>query len=679
MNPLRDLVREVHRRSLWQVVGIYLAGAWVALQVVEQLAEAAGLPPWIRPFALALLVLGFPVVVATAFVQEGMSRRESVPARPSSADPGGGPPPPAPAPAGAQRLLTWRNAIGGGVVALAVWGLVALGWVLTSGSPPPVGPDAAVANPSAALLPQGEERKRSVAVLPFANLSADPDNAFFADGVHENILTQLSKIGDLRVLSRASMLRYRDTDRSLREIADEVSAGAILQGSVQRVGDRLRISAQLTDPYSEENLWAEQYDGSVEDIFEFQTDVALRVAGQLQATLSPREQDLVARPATASVTALDFYLRGRQAYNRITQEGNEEAIRRFRQAIETDSSFALAWAGLSDGYDQRVQWYGYPVSWADSAEAFAERALALDPNLAEGYKSLGFARSMRGRERAARDAYLRAIELDPNFASAINNVGVTHAFLGEADEALRWWKRAFTLDPNNVLSRLNVAGGYIDLGLFDAAREWLDEAEELTPDDPNVDWYRWWLDAAAAGPEVANRTLEEAYGGREMESRLLAVLADGAMMMGDAAAALRYSERAFELAPEGGAPAGYFDARATRAWALSRDGLDGEALEILANLDREIQDLLDGGADDPFLRYKRAQVQALRGAREAALEDLLAAFEGQMGRQYRIFDRDPILADLRDDPRVVAARREAEAESARQRAAIEAEERGVAR
>ncbi|MFV1987739.1 MAG: hypothetical protein ACC682_10675 [Gemmatimonadota bacterium] len=229
MPSLKRLIHEIHRRSLWQVIGIYLAGAWVALQVVEQLAEAAGMPEWVRPLMLAFLMVGFPIVVATAFVQVGLGH-----GRESGADEGAVRPPAAVAASGAQNVFTWRNVIGGGVAALAISGLVALGWVFFGGeSPEGIAPSMIVADPSEALLPKGEERRRSVAVLPFDNLSPDAENAFFAEGVHESVLMQVSKIGDLRVLSRASMLRYRDTDLTLSQIAAEVGAGVILQASVQ--------------------------------------------------------------------------------------------------------------------------------------------------------------------------------------------------------------------------------------------------------------------------------------------------------------------------------------------------------------------------------------------------------------------------------------------------------------
>jgi TolB-like protein/Tfp pilus assembly protein PilF len=673
---LKNLIKEIHRRSLWQVVGIYLAGGWVALQVVEQLAEAAGLPEWVRPFALALLVIGFPIVVATAFVQEGLGSKEPGPEPQSLADAGEVSPQPLPVD-GAARVFTWRNAVGGGVVALAIWGLVALGWVFLGGSGPAgVAPTTAVANPAEALLPQGGERARSVAVLPFANLSLDEENAFFADGVHESILTQLSKIGELRVLSRASMLRYRDTDLSLREIAEEVGAGAILQGSVQRAGDQLRISAQLTDPLSEENLWAETFDGAVADIFDFQSTVAIAVAGELEATLSPREQVAVNRPSTESVTANDFYLQGRIAYDLFTREGNEEAIRLFRLAIAEDSSFAEAWAGLGDGYLQGVQWHGYPNEWVDSAMVAAEIAVTFDEDLADAHKTLGFALSFTGREEAALTEYERAVELNPNHNAAVNNIGVIHAGVGRHAEALRWYKRAFPLDPNNVLSRLNVGFAYAALGEYDIARTWFDQAARLTPGDPSVALYNWFVDVMDGGAEQANRRLQTAIQRmNEIEPRILGALAEGAFYAGDAQSALRYSDEALEGVPEGGTLNGFGDLRVAKAWGLTREGMTGEALEILNRVGEAARALLDEGSEAWGTLYIAAQVEALRGSREDALALLVRSLEH--GLPYQALDQDPIFDDYRGDSRYVSARRRAEERVGLMRAEIAAEERAA--
>lgn len=674
---MKKFIREIHRRSLWQVLAIYGAGSWLVLQIVDTMAGALGLPEWAPSLALFLLVIGLPVVLATAFLQEGLSTKDPEPEAQSLADVGEAEPGPPGAPSGAVGFFTWRNAIGGGVVALAVWGLVALGWVFLGGAGPAgVAPATANASPSLALLPQGEARAKSIAVLPFANLSPDAENAFFADGVHQSVLTQISKIGDLRVLSRASMLRYRDSDMTLAAIADEVGAGAILQGSVQRAGRRLRISAQLVDPLTEENLWAEEYDGTVEEIFDFQSDVALRVAAQLEATLNPREVEAVTRRTTESVKALDFYLRGIQAYDQFREDDNEGAIRLFQQAIAEDSNFALAWTGLGDAYLQRVQFYGYPIAWTDSAEVAGRHAIALDSTLAEGYKTLGFAESMLGRETAAGEWYERAYEFNPNLSAATNNLGVRYTLAGgDWAEALRWHKRSFQAEPG-VFSRGNIANGYALLGEHDIAEDWIDEAMALDPAGPQVRRMTMLLAIHRRDPGRAytefRAFLDES--GQE-SSRLSTVAATGAHYAEKPAQVLEWTTRAREQS-SGGALADIHDTRVLRAYALSRDGLSSEAVELLADAERELREQLDAGADNSVLVWWMSSIHMIRGSRDAALDWLERATKAGFN-WWVLLEQDPIFADLRDEPRYQAAIATMRERVEASRLEIEAEERAT--
>ncbi len=659
------------------MLGIYAAGSWVVLQIVDTMAGALGLPEWAPSLALFLLIIGLPIVLATAFLQEGLSTKEPEVPQQSLADVGDAEPDP-PLATGAVGFFTWKNALGGGVVALAVWGLIALGWVFLGGAGPEgLAPTTANANPSQALLPQGEERAKSIAVLPFANLSPDAENAFFADGVHESVLTQISKIGDLRVLSRASMLRYRETDLSLAEIADELAVGAILQGSVQRAGGQIRISAQLVDPVTEENLWADQYDGSVEEIFDFQSDVALRVAAQLEATLNPREVEAVTRRATESVNALDFYLRGSQAYNRFREADNEEAIRLFRQAIAEDSSFAIAWASLGDGYLQRVQFYGYPMAWADSAEAAARRAIALDSTSAEGYKTLGFAQSQRGYNGAATEFYERAYQLNPNFSAPANNLGVAYWLTGgDWAEANRWFKRSFQIEPNGGFARENVALSYGLMGESEIAEHWIEEAQALDPASPSVRRQRMALAIFRREPETAYKDFRRFLDESEQESgRLSTVAAVGAHYAGQHADVLDWTARALEQS-SGGALADIHDIRVLRAHALSREDLSSEAVELLADAEREFQGQVDDGADNSEVMWWLSSIHMIRGSHDAGLDWLERSIDGGFNWWFLI-EQDPIFDEVRGEPRYQAAIATMQARVEASRLEIEAEERAA--
>ena len=273
MSSLRKLIREVHRRSLWQVLGIYVGASWALLAVVDTMAGALNLPDWAASLALFLLVIGLPVVLATAFVQEGMTTKEPE-ARPQPLDEVGEvPPPSAPEPTARQRLLTWRNALLGGVAAFALLGVATAGWLLLGlGSREEAATD-------------GQDRA-SIAVLPLENMSPDPADEFFTDGMHEEIIAQLAKIAALRVISRTSVHQYENTQKTTPTIAGELGVAHLHEGSVRRAGDRVRIILQLIKAETDDHLWAQTYEEELttENIFAIQSDVAQQLARALRAS-----------------------------------------------------------------------------------------------------------------------------------------------------------------------------------------------------------------------------------------------------------------------------------------------------------------------------------------------------------------------------------------------------------
>ena len=282
----------------------------------------------------------------------------------------------------------------------------------------------------------GSDRK-SIAVLPFQNLSPDPENAFFADGMTEDILTQLAKIRDLKVISRTSVMRYKGTQKTIPVIAAELGVATILEGSVRRAGDRVRIVGQLVDARTDEHLWAETYDRELKDVFAIQSEVAQKIAGSLQAALSPAEKKRIEQSPTGNLAAYDLYLKGRELYGHYRKADNEAAIENFQKALQLDSGFALAYAGLGDAYAQRVQRFGFPQSTLESSLEMGRKAIALDPELAEGHKALGLTYFVKGAYRESLGASRRAVELNPNNVGATANVGYSLFVLGRADEAMR--------------------------------------------------------------------------------------------------------------------------------------------------------------------------------------------------------------------------------------------------
>jgi non-specific serine/threonine protein kinase len=323
--------------------------------------------------------------------------------------------------------------------------------------------------------------RKSIAVLPFRNMVAGPENEWFSDGLTEDILTQLSKIDDLRVISRTSVMLYKDSKKNLREIGKELGVATILEGSVRRAGDRVRIGGQLIDARTDEHIWAETYDREMRDIFDIQSDVAQNIAVALRAKLSPKEKERIERKPTENLTAYDCYLKGREYYYRYSKENNEIAIGFFKKALNLDPDYALAHAGLADAYSQGVEKFGFTPTWVDRALELAERAILINPDCAEAHKALGLAYQTKGWLRKAVSAYQKAVELNPNYDPAVYNMGKALFDLGRYAEALRWIKSSISLTPTWALAYANVGNIYCNLCEYGKAELWLRKALELQP------------------------------------------------------------------------------------------------------------------------------------------------------------------------------------------------------
>lgn len=364
-----------------------------------------------------------------------------------------------------QALLSWQTSPGGLPVTATSRGLVARIRELLFGSPRPT------------------PARKSIAVLPLKNLSRDEDTDVIADGITEDIIAHLSRIQELKVISRTSIMRYRVVDRPLKRIGEELGVASLLEGSVRRSGDRLRIVSQLFDAATEECRWTETFDRDLTDIFAVQSEVAQRIAGSLEATISDAELSLIRRRPTDNVEAHKLYLRGRYLWNRRTREGLDGAARAFTQAIELDPDFAPAHAGLADT-KLLLGAYGYIPELAAVAQAKAsiETALGKDDRLAEAHASLGQVLRTERNWAAEEQAYRRAIALNPNYATAHQWYATLLAALGRHDEAAAEIALAQDLDP--LSSAIGVTAGSL-LCLrrdYEAAIEQLHRTLELDPD-----------------------------------------------------------------------------------------------------------------------------------------------------------------------------------------------------
>ena len=305
--------------------------------------------------------------------------------------------------------------------------------------------------------------QKSIAVLPFDNLSRDPDNAYFADGIQEEILTRLSKIADLKVISRTSSQRFRNAPTNLSSVAQQLGVANVLEGTVQRSTDQVRVSVQLIDARNDSHLWAETFDRKLNDIFAVESEIASKVADSLQAKLSGTEKNSIAKIPTSNTEAYQFYLKGRFFWNKRTAPDLRKSVDFFNQAIEKDPNYALAYAGLADAWAVLPLFGGCaPKECNQKAEAAARRAIQLDETLAEPHASLGLLLAIYYFDCSGSLRELeRAIELNPNYATAhhwIGNLPLT--FVGQFDRGIGELKRALELDPLSMITNANLGQTY---------------------------------------------------------------------------------------------------------------------------------------------------------------------------------------------------------------------------
>ncbi len=295
-------------------------------------------------------------------------------------------------------------------------------------------------------------------MLPLQNISSDPKDEYFADGLTEELISTMSKVHELSVISRTSAMQYKTKSTPIPEIGRELKAGTILEGSVRKAGNRVRISIQMIDAMHDKHLWAESYDRELQDIFAIQSDIAERVAEALRIQLLSAEKKDIERRATENTEAYTLYLEGRHYWNERTREGNDNAVKYFEKAVKLDPKYALAYAGLADCYII----YG-DYDWMEPKEAFPKakgyisKAIEIDPRVAEPHASLGVLyNSYEARWQEAEKEFKQAIELKPSYATAHMWYGLLLAFMLRFNEAYDQIKRAGELDPLSWLVGINL-------------------------------------------------------------------------------------------------------------------------------------------------------------------------------------------------------------------------------
>ncbi len=457
----------------------------------------------------------------------------------------------------------------------------------------------------------GQQSIQSLAVLPLENLSSDPDQEYFAEGMTDALTTDLAKISTLKVISRTSSMQFKGTKKPLQQIAKELNVDALVEGTVERTGSRVRITARLIDARNDRNLWAESYERDLRDVLALQSQVARAIASEIKVDLQPQEQARLATVRQVDPEAEIAYLRGRYEMDKWTREGFNEGFRYFQQAIQEDPAFAEAWAGLSDAYFEWGEFRIAPLAETlPKARAAAQKALELDETLSEAHVSVATTIVAAGSMPSVAERELqRAIALDPSNARAHQVYGIYLRHYGRFDQSLAELERAEELDPLTPKKKNNLGVALYFVGRYDEALEWFHQVP-----DPDLD------------SERRHRRMAEIYEHKGMQKEAIA----------EFVASLRFGAKA-DLA-----------ARVERSYLSSGYA---EAKEVLLRGEvnwAEKQAKSGTVSKDAFWI---AREYAILGDKNKAIGWLDTAYQNR-STGFEDYKIDPQLADLRSDPRV---------------------------
>ena len=365
----------------------------------------------------------------------------------------------------------------------------------------------------------------SIAVLPFVNMSADAENEFFCDGLAEELLNALAKINDLKVAARTSTFSFKGRNVSMSEIGHTLGVRTVLEGSVRKAGDRVRITAQLINAADGYHLWSERYDRELQDIFDVQEEITLSIVETLKVKLLGGEKAAVLKRHTVDTEAYELYLRGRFLWNKRTAESIREAIESFKASAERDSEYALAYVGLADSYSMLEQYAGTPASdVVPLARAAAQRALEIDDGLAEAHASLGMIDLKSWNWAASEAAFKRSFEINPNYATSHHWYSILLKDLGRFDEALSEISRAHELDPLSYVINGNRALTHLKLGGVQEARDICQKLIALDPTYGDAFHYLGLIEIEQAQIDKALEAIEHATALKDRSSEILGSL-----------------------------------------------------------------------------------------------------------------------------------------------------------
>ena len=491
---LSAVLTELSRRKVLRTVGAYAVAVFVVLQLMDAAVDPLRLPDWLPTLVVIVLILGFPLVFILAWQLDitpgGIKKTRT-----------------------AGLLTGTQNTL---LFSLMMLGTVGLGYgfygyysnVFTASESGDSG--TSVSQQREFVAPEN-----SIAVLPFADLSEDSSQGYFSDGIAEEILNVLAKVKGLHVAARTSSFAFRKPDKDIREIGRLLNVGTVLEGSIRKSGDRIRLTAQLINVEDGYHIWSNSYDRELDDVFAIQDEVASAIATALVDSFAGLEQKPESR--SRDLAAFEAYRTGRLHWWRRSPDELQKAITLFAKALEHDPAFAPAYAAMADSW-LLLSMYGNLTNMkaTERAMPMIEKALEIDPGSAEAFAALGLARWQIGQRDAGESALRQAIKLDDDYIPAYLWLGGLLGELGRLPEQNQILQQAMALDPLNELLAINYAGNLASRGDYEAAKDLLQDLIALRPDS----------------------------------AALLSIISGHAMQNGDLVAAWRYARQSYDLEPE---------------------------------------------------------------------------------------------------------------------------------
>ncbi|MBA3962176.1 MAG: hypothetical protein H0X40_09775 [Chthoniobacterales bacterium] len=580
---------ELKRRHVYKVAIAYAVVSWLLIQIATQVFPFLEIPNWAIRLVIMLLALGFPIalVLAWAFelTPEGIKRTES---REEEAK--------------QSHSRTW-------IYVVIIAGALSLGLFFLGRFTAPN-----KQNVSA--------NDKSIAVLPFENLSEEKNNAYFAEGIQDEILTRLAKIGALKVISRTSTSHYASSPKDLPEIAHQLDVANILEGSVQKVNDAVRINVQLIRAATDDHLWAESYDRKLTDIFGVEAEVAQNIASTLNAKLTGSEQQMLAEKPTNNPAAYDAYLRGSVQVRSLNPDSINAAVKSFEEAVRLDPNFALAWAALSRTYSLLFGFGEATPAHRIAAENALAQAIRLQPQLPETQVARAwFQYRVEGDHKGARDLLLQLRMSWPNNSEIIETLAYISSRLGEWQNSLSYFDRAIELNPRDHLLRLIAAWVRFDTRDFAAAQRMLDDSLKIWPNDNDFLGIKAQIFQALGQLDDAQSIVNELKPG-DQDFYAIGAIAQQARLRRNPGSALPFFRALASRAEKSDARSEFWYRLLPVAWLQEESGDSVGARNNFTRISEGLRALVEQGNMDERLFRALALARTGLGERDAALKAL---------------------------------------------------------